>query len=205
MKAKKMAETAFIPSANEGLPKATRPSSYGSGAGGAAAGRSLTPTAITTVKIATRMDATAIQPRNVNLCRVCRDANGQTIAAAMATQAAVQMACRESALKAVEMVRRAEPQVNVQTAGGRGLRSGGSCSRQTVEGDGDAQSQYAAPNSSPHHLPNMSVPQSEMESAGRSRRSAASVGGGWPRALRLTDLRVVELEETNLEIGPHSC
>jgi len=59
VKAKKMDETALMPSAKEGLPKARTPRSYGSGAGGASAGRSARPTAMTTVKMETRMDTTA--------------------------------------------------------------------------------------------------------------------------------------------------
>ena len=111
-----MALTAFMASVNDGSAKARTPRSNGSGAGGASAGRSATAIAMSAVKMAARIDTTAPQPSQVSLPNVRSDAGTKTMAAEMATQPAVHIACSETALKAVEMVRRAEPATKVQTA-----------------------------------------------------------------------------------------
>jgi len=107
----------------------------------------------------------------LRLPKVRSDAKGKAMTAAMATQAAVQMAWSDRALNAVEMVRSAEPQVKVQTVRSRARerKSARRSSRRRRSRREDAHSQYATPNSSPHHLPNMSVPQSEIESAESAR------------------------------------
>ena len=211
VKAKKMALTAFMASVNDGSAKARTPRSNGSGAGGASAGRSAMAMAMSAVKMAARIDTTAPQPSQVSLPNVRSDAGTKTMAAEMATQPAVHIACSETALKAVEMVRRAEPATKVQTARRRARerKSARRSSRRRRSWREDAHSQYATPNSSPHHLPNMRVPQSEIESAERAERVSCvrsrSRKDEKGSERRRTHLRVLQLERPDIHVTPHRC
>lgn len=76
---------------------------------GAAAGLSVTPTAIVTRKSETTRLSAPAQVIQATLSKVWMEAKRKTMMVATATKTAVQVPCRDMALKAIEMDKRAEP------------------------------------------------------------------------------------------------
>lgn len=103
-------------SAKDGLPATFQSETHGSSVLGAASGRSCTPTAIVTMITATRIHGRPTQASQVIFPSVRTLEKAKPTIAAIATKAAVHVACVETAFKPIDRLRIAEPLLKMKSA-----------------------------------------------------------------------------------------
>lgn len=135
---------------------------------------------------AVRMQVSAAHPRNLMLVRRGREATRPVTIVATATKTAVQVACREIALRAVERVMKAEPPTKTQN-----WRDG----KERKEGEEGRKGQlsiYLSGRIGRTYEPVADVTNPLSDGAEDELHAVAD----------RVDLRVVEFEHANLHVGP---